>query len=294
MFRPIKATYFYSMSQSQEIVNYNRIALAIEYIKANFKEQPDLDELAKKVNLSPFHFQRLFTEWAGVSPKQFVHYLSVKYAKQVLSEQQATLFDTAHQTGLSGTGRLHDLFVKIEGMTPLEYKNGGEKLQINYNLIQILFGLVLVASTPRGICYLAFVENEADGFEDLLELFPNATYVKATDAIQEAALRIFTGGDGSHKHIKVHLKGTDFQLKVWEALLKIPLGKLSSYAQVAKEIGNPLASRAVGSAIGENPIAFIIPCHRVIQSAGTYGQYRWGSTRKSALIGWEAAQVNEF
>lgn len=279
------------MSQSQLHINYNRIASAIEYIKLNFKDQPDLDELAEKVNLSPFHFQRLFTEWAGVSPKQFIHYLSVTYAKQVLTEQQATLFDTAYQTGLSGTGRLHDLFVKIEGMTPLAYKNGGVKLCINYNVAQTLFGLVLVASTSRGICYMAFVEDETNGFKDLLRLFPNAAYSKTTDPIQENALRIFAGDKNGIGQIKIHLKGTDFQLKVWEALLKIPMGKLFSYNQVAKEIGKPQASRAVGSAIGENPIAFIIPCHRVIQAGGTYGQYRWGSTRKSALIGWEAAKV---
>lgn len=290
----VKGRYLCVMIQSQEIINYNRIASAIEYIKQNFKDQPSLDELAQKVNLSPFHFQRLFTEWAGVSPKQFIHYLSVNYAKQVLAGQQATLFDAAEQTGLSGTGRLHDLFVKIEGMTPLDYKNGGEKLAINYNVASTVFGLVLVASTYRGICYMSFVDDENEGFQDLVQLFPNAVYKKSSDLIQEAALRIFSGNAIDNNPVKIHLKGTDFQLKVWEALLKIPLGKLSSYKQVAEEIGKPLASRAVGTAIGENPVAFIIPCHRVIQAGGMYGEYRWGSTRKSALIGWEAAQVSEL
>lgn len=281
------------MSESQQLINYKRIASAIEFIKQNFKQHPSLDEIAEKVNLSPFHFQRLFSEWAGVSPKQFIHYLSVTYAKQLLGQHQATLFDTASELGLSGTGRLHDLFVKIEGMTPGEFKNGGENLQINYQFEPTCFGCVLIASTTKGICYMSFADDEFLAFQELKTMFPKANFVNQPDGIQENALLIFSHTDNSKpEQIKVHLKGTDFQLKVWEALLKIPSGRLTSYGTIANKIGSPKASRAVGSAIGDNPIAFIIPCHRVIQGAGTYGQYRWGSTRKSALIGWEAAKVS--
>lgn len=282
------------MLNTLENINYARIALAIEYIKRNFKEQPSLEEVAEQINLSPFHFQRLFTDWAGVSPKQFTHYLSVNYAKKVLTEQSATLFDAAYQSGLSGTGRLHDLFVKIEGMTPGEFKSGGKNLRINYHCCPTLFGKVFVASTQKGICYMAFVEEDKEGFDEVMNLFPEASYTNASDPIQQKALGVFSGQYQGPQKINIHLKGTDFQLKVWEALLKIPMGKLSSYGKLADEIGNPKASRAVGSAVGDNPIAFIIPCHRVIQSTGTYGQYRWGSTRKSALIAWEAAKVNSW
>ena len=280
------------MLYSPESINYQRIASAIEYIKRNFKEQPSLEKIAGQINLSPFHFQRLFTDWAGVSPKQFAHYLSLNYAKQVLAGHKTTLSEAAYQSGLSGTGRLHDLFVKVEGMTPGEFKNGGANLQINYHSFPTLFGLVFIASTHKGICYMAFVEDETSGRDELLCLFPRANYTNATDTIQQSALQVVSGNYQGSQKIKAHLKGTDFQLKVWEALLKIPMGKLSSYGKLAAEIGNPKASRAVGSAIGENPVAFIIPCHRVIQSSGNYGQYRWGSTRKSALIAWEAAKTN--
>ncbi|MES2681478.1 MAG: methylated-DNA--[protein]-cysteine S-methyltransferase [Bacteroidota bacterium] len=277
---------------TQQAINYNRIAEAIDFIKANFKEQPSLELIAQHVNLSPFHFQRLFTDWAGVSPKQFIAYLSLTYAKSILKEKEHTLFDVAVDTGLSGSGRLHDLFVKLEGMSPGEYKNGGEGLRINYHFSENLFGRLLIASTGKGICYMAFIEDEEAALRELKDNFPNATYVQEPDEHQQNALKIFSRGVQPLKQIKVHLKGTDFQLKVWESLLKIPMGVLSSYGSIAGAVGNPKASRAVGSAIGDNPVAFIIPCHRVIQAAGTYGQYRWGSTRKSAMIGWEAAAVS--
>lgn len=279
---------------SQDTIDYLRIAEAIEYIKENFKSQPALDEVAEKMNLSPFHFQRLFTEWAGVSPKKFLQYLSVEYAKSILKENQATLFDTAAETGLSGTGRLHDLFVKIEGMTPGEYKNGGENLRINYQFTSGIFGSVLIATTSKGVCYLAFTEDSTASLEELKGSFPNALFQNVSDPIQEKAVRIFSKENSTVADIKLHLKGTDFQLKVWEALLKIPLGELSTYGKIASEIDNPKASRAVGTAIGSNPVAFLIPCHRVIQSTGIYGEYRWGSIRKSVLIGWEAAKVSDF
>lgn len=276
----------------QENINYQRIAEAIDYIKDNFKEQPALDEIAEKVHLSPFHFQRLFTDWAGVSPKKFLQYISIEHAKQMLKDQKATLFDTAFETGLSGTGRLHDLFIQIEGMTPGEYKNGGENLSVNYSFAESPFGNLIVASTPKGICHIAFANDEQEAFNTLKQTFPMAHYHQMVDMIQQNALYIFTKDWSKLSQIKLHIKGTEFQLKVWEALLKIPMGKLATYAFVAEKIAQPTASRAVGSAIGDNPVAFLIPCHRVIQSTGNFGQYHWGSTRKTAMIGWEAAKAS--
>jgi AraC family transcriptional regulator of adaptative response/methylated-DNA-[protein]-cysteine methyltransferase len=276
----------------QANINYNRIAAAIAYIRENFREQPSLDEVAEKVHLSPFHFQRLFTEWAGVSPKKFLQYTSVAHAKQLLKEQQASLFDAAYETGLSGTGRLHDLFVKIEGMTPGEYKNGGESLSINYSFAESPFGDILVASTPKGVCYMAFAENEQQGLEGLQNQFPKAQFKQTPDESQQHALYIFSHDWSRLQQVKLHLKGTEFQLKVWEALLKIPMGQLSTYGSIAESISRRGASRAVGTAIGSNPVAFLIPCHRVIQSGGALGGYMWGTTRKTAMIGWEAARVS--
>jgi AraC family transcriptional regulator of adaptative response/methylated-DNA-[protein]-cysteine methyltransferase len=274
----------------QQNINYKRIADAIEYIKTNFKEQPNLDEVAKNVHLSPFHFQRLFSEWAGTSPKKFLQYTTVEYAKTLLKENQATLFETAHETGLSGTGRLHDLFVNIEGMTPAEYKNGGENLDINYSFAESPFGNIIVASTPKGICYMAFADDESIAFSAMQNHFPNAHFRQTVDLIQQNALCIFTRDWTKLNQIKLHLKGTDFQLKVWETLLKIPLGQLTTYGNIAHKIEKPNASRAVGTAIGSNPVAFLIPCHRVIQSTGIFGGYMWGNTRKTAIIGWEGTK----
>jgi AraC family transcriptional regulator of adaptative response/methylated-DNA-[protein]-cysteine methyltransferase len=278
---------------TQENINYNRIADAIDYIKANFKEQPNLDEVAEKVHLSPFHFQRLFTEWAGTSPKKFLQYISVEHAKKILKEDnQTTLFDAAFDTGLSGTSRLHDLFVNIEGMTPAEYKNGGKNLDINFSFAESPFGNIVVASTQKGVCFMAFAENEESGFEDLKHKFPNAAFFRKLDLMQQNALFIFQNDWSKLSEIKLHLKGTDFQLKVWETLLKIPMGQLSTYGSIAHQIEKPNASRAVGTAIGSNPVAFLIPCHRVIQSTGNFGGYMWGNTRKTAIIGWEGVQIN--
>ena len=278
--------------KTQEIINYNRIAEAIDYIKHNFKTQPNLEEVAEKIHVSPFHFQRMFTDWAGVSPKKFLEYISIEHAKNILKNEQTTLFDAAFETGLSGTGRLHDLFIKIEGMTPGEYKNGGENLSINYSYAESPFGNMLVASTAKGICYMAFADDEKQALNDLHKHFPNAQLRQMVDMIQQNALYIFTHDWSKLNKIKLHLKGTDFQLKVWETLLKIPMGRLSTYGNIARQINISGASRAVGSAIGNNPVAFLIPCHRVIQSTGIVGGYHWGSTRKTAMIGWEAAKAS--
>ena len=277
--------------KEQEIINYNRIAEAIDYISTNFKTQPNLDEVAEKIHLSPYHFQRLFTDWAGVSPKKFLQYITVKHAKNIMKDKQASLFDVAYETGLSGTSRLHDLFITIEGMTPGEFKNGGENLLIHYSFAETPFGNILVASTSKGICYMAFADKQEQALEELRKHFSNAVFIQVVDMIQQNALYIFTHDWAKLNQIKLHLKGTDFQLKVWETLLKIPMGQLSTYGKIAAHIQNPKASRAVGSAIGDNPVAFLIPCHRVIQSTGTFGQYHWGSTRKKAMIGWEASRT---
>jgi AraC family transcriptional regulator of adaptative response/methylated-DNA-[protein]-cysteine methyltransferase len=282
--------------KQQEQINFDRIAEAIDYIRDNFQSQPNLESVAERIHLSPYHFQRLFTDWAGVSPKKFLQFISVEHAKEVLRDQRSTVFDAAYETGLSGTGRLHDLFVSIEGMTPGEFRNGGAELEINYSFAESPFGALLVASTAKGICYMAFVDQtsptgEPAAFADLRSRFPNARFHQMTDLIQQNALYIFTKDWNRLGEIKLHLKGTDFQLKVWETLLKIPMGGLSTYKDIAGRMGNDKASRAVGSAVGDNPVAFLIPCHRVIQSTGIIGQYHWGATRKTAMIGWEAAKT---
>ena len=278
---------------TQGATNYHRIAAAIGYIKDNFKTQPQLETIAEQINMSPFHFQKMFTDWAGVSPKKFLQYITVAHAKKLLQKQQATLFDTAIETGLSGTGRLHDLFINIEGMTPGEYKNGGEHLTINYSFAESPFGNILVASTPVGICHISFADDEEQALQTLQQTFPNAAYKQMVDLVQQNVLYFFTHDWSKLNQVKLHLKGTPFQLKVWETLLKIPMGELSTYGAVAKRIQLPNASRVVGTAIGSNPVAFLIPCHRIIQSSGIFGGYHWGSIRKTAMIGWEAAQTTD-
>ena len=249
--------------------------------------------MAEYVNMSPYHFQRTFQEWAGTSPKHFLQYLNVEYAKRILQETHASLFDTAYEVGLSGTSRLYDLFVNIEGMTPGEYKNGGENLTIHYSFAESPFGEIFVASTDKGICCLEFTDNHPVSIDNLKRKFPNAKYKQIVDGLQQNALFIFTQDWSKLKEIKLHLKGTDFQLKVWEALLKIPMGGLTTYGDIAAGINHPKACRAVGTAVGENPVALLIPCHRVIRSTGELGNYHWGDVRKTAIIGWEAARKEQ-
>jgi AraC family transcriptional regulator, regulatory protein of adaptative response / methylated-DNA-[protein]-cysteine methyltransferase len=273
------------------MTDYDKIEKAIAYLKENFKEQPDLNEIAKQVHLSSFHFQRIFKEWAGVSPKKFLQFLSIEYAKGLL-KQNLTLSDVSFETGLSGTSRLHDLFIGIEGMTPGEFKSGGESLQINYSFAETLFGDIIIASTEKGICYLSFVNEEQMGIKILQNYFPNAGFVQKTDLMQQDALHFFKGDWTDLRKVKLHLKGTPFQIKVWQSLLQIPLGNISTYASIAENINNPGSSRAVGTAIGNNPVAYLIPCHRVIKSSGLTGEYHWGSNRKTAILGWEAAKIS--
>lgn len=277
--------------KTQTLIDYERIESAISYIIENFKEKPTLDKIAQEISLSPYHFQRLFSQWAGVSPKKFMQYVSLAYAKEVLLESNLSLLDTALEVGLSGPSRLHDLFINIEGMTPGQFKSGGQGLDINYSYTETLFGAMVIGSTRIGICHMAFEEHQGDGLNNLRKKFPNAKFYQAYDEIQKNALLIFKKDPANLQKIKLHLCGTTFQLKVWEALLKIPMGLLTTYGNISKEIGQPNSSRAVGSAIGKNPIAFLIPCHRVIQKSGQIGGYMWGTKRKNAIIAWEGAQV---
>ncbi len=270
--------------------DYQRIEEAIRFIRQHFREQPELDEIAKQIHLSPFHFQRLFKEWAGVSPKKFLQFTSIEYAKQLLQEQK-TLATVSFETGLSGTSRLHDLFIQIEGMTPGEYQQGGKNLRIYYSRAETVFGNILIGSTEKGICHISFVEDSGGQPEkEILSRFPAATLEQKTDLHQQQALKMFRDDWSDLDRIKLHLKGTSFQIKVWNALLQIPMGSLKSYKGIAFEIGDPNASRAIGTAIGSNPVAFLIPCHRVITSSGGLGGYHWGIDRKSAMIGREAAR----
>jgi AraC family transcriptional regulator, regulatory protein of adaptative response / methylated-DNA-[protein]-cysteine methyltransferase len=272
------------------MLDYQRIEQAIRFIRENFQDQPDLDEIARQIHLSPFHFQRLFKEWAGVSPKKFLQFTSIEYAKQLL-HQQKTLATVSFETGLSGTSRLHDLFIQIEGMTPGEYQQGGKNLHIYYSHAETVFGNILIASTDKGICHISFVQETSD-LTALINRFPAALLEQKTDLHQQEALKMFRDDWSDLDKVKLHLKGTPFQIKVWNALLQIPMGSLKSYLEIANEIGDPKASRAVGTAIGNNPIAYIIPCHRVITSSGNLGGYHWGIDRKSAIIGWESAKAS--
>jgi AraC family transcriptional regulator of adaptative response/methylated-DNA-[protein]-cysteine methyltransferase len=266
-----------------------RIAAAILFLRENFQRQPSLEEVAAQVQWSPDHFQRVFTAWAGVSPKKFAQYLSLGYAKSLLRVPNATLFNTAVETGLSGTGRLHDLFVSIEGMTPGEWKSG-TGLVLYYHFAETIFGKALVAATDRGVCHLAFVEEESAGVRALLKSFPLATHHHGMHPHSEAAVRLISRNWSDLTQLKLHLRGTPFQIKVWEALLKIPSGKVATYGSLAASLGQPTAARAVGSAVGDNPVGFLIPCHRVIQASGALGGYAWGVERKAAMLGWEAAE----
>lgn len=275
---------------------YQQIARAIEHLTANFREQPSLNELADKANLSEFHFQRLFTEWAGVSPKKFSQYLTLEHAKNKL-RNGAPLIDVAHESGLSGTGRLHDLFVTIEGVTPGQFKKAGSGLVLSYGLFDSPFGRYVLGAINGKIALLHFL-NDADEPETILKIaWPETTLRNEPDVIKPLADQIFpVMGEFSQlptKPLPVLLRGSAFQLKVWEALLKIPEGQLASYDQIAEAIGQPTASRAVGTAIGSNPVGYLIPCHRVIKKTGLFGGYRWGSDRKQAMLGWEAARVDQ-
>ncbi|MGI9342114.1 MAG: methylated-DNA--[protein]-cysteine S-methyltransferase [Gammaproteobacteria bacterium] len=271
---------------------YRRIASAIHYLADRRQDQPDLAELGAHVGLSESHLQREFTRWAGVSPKQFLKYLTKESAKQHLRD--TSVMEAALASGLSGPGRLHDLMISCEAMTPGEYKRGGAGLHVRYGVHPSPFGYCLIAATERGICKLAFSDEPGELVAQESELRAQwfAAEIARDDAATEGLADTIFGGSGSGS-LDLLLKGSPFQLKVWEALLAIPEARLASYQQVADMIGQPAAVRAVASAIGRNDIAYLIPCHRVIRSNGEFSKYRWGAERKQALIGWEAARQGD-
>ncbi len=273
--------------------DYTRIAKAIEFLEQNFQRQPDLREIAQSAGLSEFHFQRLFRRWAGISPKRFVQFLTLEYAKRML-EKSSNLLDATYDAGLSSPSRLHHLFVAIEAMTPGEFKRQGAGLNISYGFHPTPFGECLLAVTGRGICGLGFIGKggREQALRDLRSRFPEARFEEngqATCAYAERIFRHARHDDG--RPLTLVLKGTNFQIKVWEALLKVPEGALTSYEDLARAIGKPSALRAVGAAVGRNPVAYIIPCHRAIRKAGVIGDYHWGGVRKKAMLVWEAAHA---
>ncbi|MBK8971264.1 MAG: methylated-DNA--[protein]-cysteine S-methyltransferase [Hahellaceae bacterium] len=275
--------------------NYARIAKAITYFSRHQQEQPGLTELAQEVGVSEFHLQRLFTEWVGVSPKKFLQYLTKERAKQAL--RQSTVLDAALSVGLSGVGRLHDLMLTCEGITPGDYKRLGAGLNIRYGLHDSPFGPCLLATNDRGVCKLAFYDTEQERsllIDELQMEWPEAQIVHDTGGTHAVHEKIFPDRDtpsGSGQRLHLLMKGSPFQLRVWEALLKVPEGNLVSYADVAVQLGEPNAVRAVASAIARNHLGYLIPCHRVIRQTGDFNQYRWGAPRKMAIIGWEASQL---
>ncbi|HEY9529597.1 MAG TPA: methylated-DNA--[protein]-cysteine S-methyltransferase [Anaerolineales bacterium] len=274
--------------QSSE--DYLRIEQAILYLENHYKHQPELGEVAANLGLSEYHFQRLFTRWAGVSPKRFLQFLTKEGAKDLLNRSE-NLLDTTHQVGLSSLGRLHDLFVTAEAVTPGEYKSRGAGVTIRYGIHPTPFGKCLIATTERGICHLSFVQtSEGEAIDQLVADWKQATMIedhRSTVPLIEPIFDLRYSHRG--KPLNVHLRGTNFQLKVWEALLQIPAGEVTTYAGIASRIGNPNATRAVGTAVGHNPIAVLIPCHRVIRKVGEFGNYRYGALRKKALLAREFA-----
>lgn len=280
-------------SFNQLFEDYQRIEQAILFLEKNFQDQPDLKQVAGSVGLSEYHFQRLFTRWAGISPKRFLQFLSIEHAKQLLAESKSIL-DAAYETGLSSPGRLHDLFVTYEAVTPGEFKRKGEGVIIAYGFHLTPFGEVLLAVTERGICGLSFVaaEGREATLTDLQRRWPQAKFQEDPAQTMPLIEQIFSPSENEQERLplKLHLKGTNFQIKVWQALLKIPPGRVASYETIAALIDQPTAKRAIGQATGQNPIAYLIPCHRVIRKVGSFGEYQWGAVRKKAILGWEAAQ----
>ena len=279
----------------QAALDYERIEKAIRFIEENVTRQPSLAEIANAVHLSPFHFERMFSRWAGTTPQRFLRYLTKEYARQLLSEAH-DVAEVSYRVGLSGTGRLHDLFVTYEAMSPGEYKARGRGLEIAYGFHPTPFGPCLLAVTARGVCGLTFQPvGESEGtLHDLQVAWPEAQLVENPALTGKVAEQLFTpAAPLAHKPIHLLLRGTNFQIKVWEALLKIPTGALASYEALAAATGSPKAVRAVGTACGSNQIAYLIPCHRVLQKAGGIGGYRWGTSRKRAMLAWEAAKGEE-
>lgn len=281
-----------TVAASESHINYQRIEQAIKYLEENFKRQPELDEVAEKVHLSPFHFQRIFTEWAGISPKRFLQYLTVDYLKDKL-QQSRNLNEAAEIAGLSSQSRVYDLFTTLEAVTPHEYKLHGSGIRVEYGFHQTPFGMCLIGVTDRGICWLSFLATDEDpkhSLEEMKTYWHNSVFHEdqnLTKTFVEQAFPILP----QSKKLHLFVKGTNFQVKVWEALLRVPMGDITTYQDVARTIQNPKAVQAVGSAVGSNHIAYLIPCHRVIRKDGILGEYRWTSSRKKGIIGWEMAHL---
>jgi AraC family transcriptional regulator of adaptative response/methylated-DNA-[protein]-cysteine methyltransferase len=276
--------------------DYAQISEAISYLEENFQVQPSLDEVAQHVNMSPYHFQRLFRRWVGISPKRFLQFLTIEYAKRLLGESRSVL-DATYASGLSSPGRMHDLFVSVDAVTPGEFTRQGAGLKIRYGVHSSPFGECLLAVTDRGICDLSFITDAGrkQCVVDLQQRWKEAELDDSPVSTQPFFDQIFPPAAHTHSRaVTLFLRGTNFQIKVWEALLRIPPGFVSSYEDIAQHIGNPRATRAVGNAVANNPIAYIIPCHRVIRKMGLVGNYRWNSTRKKAILGWEAAQRSRY
>ncbi|MEI5697928.1 methylated-DNA--[protein]-cysteine S-methyltransferase [Acinetobacter baumannii] len=267
------------------------IATIIEYLYEHLDQQPSLEDVATYMNLSPSYIQRQFQEWVGISPKKFVQYMSLQQAKYYLM-QQRSLLDTALNTGLSGTGRLHDLFIQLEGMTPGEYKQQGDGVELNYSVETSPFGDLLVVSSDKGICSVRFVDHSENIQEIVKQYFPKAQLKNYSPIWHQQIAQWFRQDFSEYlqQKLPLNLAGTPFQLQVWEALLTIPEGQLRTYQDIAEQIGKPKAVRAVATAIGQNPIAYLIPCHRVIRATGMVGEYHWQKGRKLALLGWEMAK----
>lgn len=272
-------------------VNYKRIESAIRFLKENAHKQPSLEEAAAHVHVSAFHFQREFTEWAGISPKKFLQYITLEELKKEL-QHAPNLAVAASNVGLSSQSRVYDLFTTIEAVTPQEYKMQGAGINIEYGTHITPFGHCFIGQTPRGICFMSFVDEYENDLNALAKMWPNASLEKNEKSTSVTIEKIFAGA-GSQP-VKLFVKGTPFQVKVWEALLKIPFGSVTSYAHIANALGNKGAMRAVGTAVGRNPVAYFIPCHRVIRSEGIIGQYHWGSIRKTAMLGWEKGKCENL
>ncbi len=275
---------------SQATLDYQRIEQAIKFLEKNFRDHPSLKEIAQSAAMSEFHFQKLFSRWVGISPKRFLQYLTVEYAKELLDESR-DLLDVTFQSGLSSPGRLHDLFVTCEAVTPGDYKNRGGGIAIDFGFHPSPFGECLVLLTEKGVCGLAFVQdgNREDALEAFRKRWKNAVFNEDKSKTAPLVAQIFhLEGEKSAKPLHIHIRGTNFQVKVWEALLKIPVGQLHTYQDIARAIGRPAATRAVGTAVGQNQISFVIPCHRVLRANGRISGYAWGPTRKRIILGWEA------
>ena len=276
---------------NQETINYNRIDKAIGFMTENFRSQPDLDEIARMIHLSPFHFQRLFVDWVGISPKKFLQYLTIDYLRDKIQET-ANMMEAAEIAGLSSQSRVHDLFVSIEGVTPNQYKKAGRGLELFYGYHSSPFGMCFIAVAENKICSLGFVDEERkrNEFEIFTRQWHFATLTHKPDYTQQFIQRVFNPAQNNLDKLELLVQGTNFQIKVWEALLKIPFGAVASFQQIADAIGQPNAARAVGTAVTKNTILYLIPCHRIIAEDGTMGNYHTGKVRKKAMIGWEMAQ----